>query len=175
MFSLNQEHCTDLLQRIQKHCIQEGLRIATAESCTGGMLGALLTERSGSSVFYQGGIVAYDNAVKKKLLGVSEADLEKFGAVSAQVARSMAVGVCQLLRTELALAVTGIAGPGGGSSEKPVGTVFGAWATPYRSHVERWQLTGDRATIRAETCLKALEGLLRFSIDKDAKGSGVDP
>lgn len=136
------------------------------------MLGALLTERSGSSAFFQGGVIAYDNAVKQKLLGVKDSDLENFGAVSAPVAASMATGICQLLRTDLGIAVTGIAGPGGGSQDKPVGTVFCAWASPDRCEVAHWQLVGDRAEVRAETCMRALDGILKFFSAKDLKGSG---
>ncbi len=172
MFSLDRDRCEDLLMRIQGHCTQRGITLAAAESCTGGMISALLTERSGSSAFFHGGVVAYDNTVKREILQVPEAELARFGAVSAEVALSMARGVCQLLRTDLGLAVTGVAGPAGGSPEKPVGTVFCAWVTPTRSQVTRLSLKGDRAAVRAQTCLESLEGLLQFSIFDYSKGSG---
>ena len=100
-----------------------GLTCATAESCTGGLIGAALTAVSGSSEWYMGGVISYANSVKTGLLGVSEADLAAYGAVSEAVVRSMALGACRVTGADIACAVSGVAGPGGGTPEKPVGTV----------------------------------------------------
>lgn len=136
-----------------------GATLATAESCTGGMLGETLTRVSGSSDYYVGGVVAYANAVKQRLLGVPADLLECAGAVSAAVAGAMARGVCAALGADLGLAVTGIAGPGGGTAEKPVGLVFVAVYDQRVDTVEvaERRLRGDRAAIRERTVLEALE------------------
>lgn len=139
---------------------REGLRLATAESCSGGLVGHLLTEVAGSSAYYQGGIIAYDNAVKRALLGVSPETLESAGAVSDACAREMAAGARHLLGTQVAVATTGIAGPGGGSAEKPVGLVYIAVAAPGGTCCERHLFAGDRSTIKQATARRALELLL---------------
>ncbi len=137
-----------------------GWRVATAESCSGGLVGHLLTEVAGSSGYYQGGVIAYDNAVKRALLGVSPATLERAGAVSEACAREMAEGARRLLGTEVAIATTGIAGPGGGSPDKPVGLVYIAVAAPGGTRCERHLFGGDRSTIKGATARHALELLL---------------
>ncbi|MDR1405716.1 MAG: CinA family nicotinamide mononucleotide deamidase-related protein [Prevotellaceae bacterium] len=118
--------------------------VATAESCTGGKIASLLTSVAGSSAWFKGGAVAYDNAVKTNVLGVAAAAIERHGAVSRQVAEQMAQGVRRLLRTDYAIATSGIAGPGGGTPEKPAGTLCIAVATPRGTHSERHQFTNDR-------------------------------
>src|SRR5690348_10090566 len=125
-----------------------GWRMATAESCTGGLVGHLLTEIAGSSDYYQGGVVAYANAVKHDLLGVDSATLQSVGAVSDACARKMAAGVRRLLGTEVGLATTGIAGPGGGTPEKPVGLVYIAVATPTSLRSGRYVFDGDRPRVK---------------------------
>jgi nicotinamide-nucleotide amidase len=109
---------------------QQGMTIATAESCTGGRLAAALNAQSGSSAYYMGSVVAYDNSVKTNILGVSPETLNTDGAVSESTVRQMAEGVRTLLHTDYAIATSGIAGPTGGTPDKPVGTVWIAWATP---------------------------------------------
>ncbi len=109
---------------------EKGLTISTAESCTGGLVAATLVNVAGSSEYFMGSVVAYDNAVKERVLGVGAQTLEKYGAVSAETAKEMAEGVRKLLGTDLALSTTGIAGPGGGTPEKPVGLTYFALATP---------------------------------------------
>jgi PncC family amidohydrolase len=109
---------------------QKGLTLATAESCTGGMVASTLVNVPGSSSYFKGSVVAYSNEVKESLLGVSSETLKAFGAVSAQTAREMAQGVRELLKTDIALSTTGIAGPGGGTDKKPVGLTYFAIATP---------------------------------------------
>lgn len=136
-----------------------GLSCATAESCTGGGVGAAITSVPGASAAYLGGIVSYDNAVKRGLLGVSPATLETVGAVSAETAAQMADGVRRLLKADLAVSVTGIAGPDGGSAEKPVGLVWFGLATAGGVRTERAIFAGDRAAVRAAAVTHAL-GLL---------------
>lgn len=136
-----------------------GLSCATAESCTGGGVGAAITSVPGASAAYLGGVVSYDNAVKRGLLGVSPATLETVGAVSAETAAQMADGVRRLLKADLAVSVTGIAGPDGGSAEKPVGLVWFGLATAGGVRTERAIFAGDRATVRAAAVTHAL-GLL---------------
>lgn len=143
-------------EHIVQACIRRGLSLATAESCTGGLLAARLTAVSGASGCFLGGVVAYDNAVKERLLGVSAALLEKHGAVSAAVAEAMAAGAQRVLAADYAAAITGIAGPTGGTSEKPVGLVYiavagedGVWASENHFH-------GDRDAVRAQSVEKAL-------------------
>jgi nicotinamide-nucleotide amidase len=110
--------------------VQRGKTISTAESCTGGRLAAALNAQSGSSAYYMGSVVAYDNSVKTNLLGVSPEILSVDGAVSESTVRQMAEGVRSLIGTDYAIATSGIAGPTGGTADKPVGTVWIAWATP---------------------------------------------
>lgn len=133
-----------------------GWRLALAESCTGGLCGARLTATSGASAWFAGAVVAYDNRLKISLLGVDEALLVKHGAVSAEVGEAMAAGVCRLTGCELGLALTGVAGPGGGSAEKPVGLVYVALASPGSVVSRRLFFEGDREAIRAQAVSGAL-------------------
>lgn len=134
--------------------------LATAESCTGGLIGAQLTEVPGSSTAYRGGVVAYSNALKESLLGVPTGVLARSGAVSEECARAMAAGARERLGADAALAVTGVAGPGGGTKGKPVGLVYIAAAVPGRAEVVRRVFPGDRSQVRRRTATHAL-GLLR--------------
>jgi len=140
----------------------KGLTISTAESCTGGKLAALLNKHSGSSAWYWGSVVAYDNSVKKNVLGVSEADLNEYGAVSEQVVRQMAEGVRRVCGTDFAIATSGVAGPTGGTEEKPVGTVWIAWTTPQGTTAECFHLGKLREQITDRACVKALAKLLKM-------------
>jgi len=126
----------------------QGSSVATAESCTGGLIGAGLTSIPGSSRCYRGGIIAYDNRVKIQQLGVSPDDLNRYGAVSEEVVRAMALGVCKALDTNWALATSGIAGPDGGTLEKPVGTVWMAIASPAGCEAFCQIFPGERNEIR---------------------------
>jgi nicotinamide-nucleotide amidase len=144
--------------------------VSVAESCTGGGIGQMLTEVAGSSDYFQGGVIAYDNRVKVNLLGVKKADLSKFGAVSAIVAEQMASGVRKELDTDWGLSITGIAGPGGGSGEKPVGLVYVGLA--YReqkpkSYEFRLGTSRDRTTIRYLSGCIALDQLRRRLLTKN--------
>ena len=142
-----------------------GWRMAAAESCTGGLVAAVCTALAGSSDWFERGFVTYSNAAKVESLGVDEALIEAHGAVSAEVARAMAVGALAHSPADLAVAVTGIAGPGGGSPGKPVGTVWLALARrgAAEASAERLQLDGDRATVRRDTLARALAALLAAS------------
>jgi nicotinamide-nucleotide amidase len=143
----------DLLLKMQ-------LKLATAESCTGGMIAALCTDLSGSSAWFERGFVTYSNEAKTDMLGVDPALIERDGAVSASVARAMAAGALTHSRAQVSLAVTGVAGPTGGSDTKPVGTVWFAWATPRGITSEVQHFLGDRAAVRQATVRHALQQLV---------------
>ena len=134
--------------------------IATAESCTGGRLAALLNEQNGSSAYYMGSVVAYDNSVKQQVLGVKAETLATDGAVSEACVRQMAEGVRQLLHTDYAIATSGIAGSTGGTPDKPVGTVWIAWATPDGTTAECCHFGGDRAQVTQNASVAAIGKLL---------------
>jgi len=141
---------------------EKGLTIGTAESCTGGLIGGAITAIPGSSAVFKGGIVAYDNTIKTKLLGVSPSVLGKYGAVSEKTAERMAAGARERLGVDIALSVTGIAGPGGGTEDKPVGTVWMGLAT--KDGVSATQFAyGDigRNRVRDQTCMDALKALTK--------------
>lgn len=138
------------------------LTLATAESCTGGLVGHRLTQVSGSSDYYLGGVVAYAYSAKERLLGVPAADLVRYGAVSEHVALAMAHGARQALGADLAVAVTGIAGPGGGLPGKPVGLVWLALATPHGAHAESHVWASDRAGNKALSAEAALQMVLTY-------------
>ena len=138
-----------------------GWRMATAESCTGGLLAAACTSVGGSSDWFERGVVSYSDAAKTELLGVPAALIERHGAVSREVALSMAEGALQRSRVALALAVTGIAGPGGATPGKPVGTVWrGVAVQGLPPRAELLQLGGDRAAVRGQTVRRALQRLI---------------
>ncbi len=138
------------------------LTLAVAESCTGGGLADAITDVAGSSDYFLEGAVTYSNAAKVRALGVSPRLLAEKGAVSSEVARAMAEGMLHNSGSDIALAVTGIAGPGGGSEEKPVGTVFLALATAAGCRVERCRFSGSRDEIRTITAFTALDWLRRY-------------
>jgi len=137
-----------------------GWRLAVAESCTGGLVGHLITDVAGSSDYFVGGVIAYSNAAKMELLGVRPETLARHGAVSEETAREMAGGARRLLGAEVALAVTGIAGPGGGTPDKPVGLVYLALDAVNGQVCRRFVWSGDRAANKAESARAAL-ALLR--------------
>lgn len=142
--------------------LKRGWMLATAESCTGGLIAATCTDLAGSSQWFERGFVTYSNAAKTELLGVDAALIARDGAVSESVVRAMAQGALSRSQAQVAVAVTGIAGPGGGSAAKPVGTVWLAWATPQGLHSEVQHFGGDRAAVRAATVRHALRTLLRL-------------
>ena len=141
---------------------QLGRTISTAESCTGGKLAALLNKHAGSSAFYLGSIVSYDNSVKTKLLGVSESTIKQQGVVSEEVVRRMAESIRRQIGTDYGIATSGIAGPSGGTKEKPVGTVWIAWSTPTETIAECFYLGKLREQVTDRACQKALVGMLHI-------------
>ena len=143
---------SELLERFRA----AGKTLATAESCTGGLLGALLTAVPGSSDVYRGGVISYCNAVKHGLLGVPEALLEEYGAVSWQVAEAMAEGACRAAQADFGVSTTGLAGPDGDGSGKPVGLVYVGCAGPKGVTHRELHLTGSRDEIRQQACREAL-------------------
>ena len=139
----------------------QGRVLATAESCTGGWIAKVLTDLPGSSDWFGYGIVSYSNPAKQELLGVSAVTLVEHGAVSEQVVREMAEGALKQGNADVAVAVSGVAGPSGGSPDKPVGTVWFAWAGPGSAlHSELRQFPGDREAVRRQAVAVALEGVL---------------
>ncbi len=143
----------DLFEILEKR----GLTLACAESCTGGMIGSRITERSGASSFFLGSAVTYSNESKTRVLGVSEDTLVAHGAVSPETAREMVIGVRSLYGSDTAIAVTGIAGPGGATPDKPVGLVYIAVADGPRVVVSKNNFDGDRQSIREQTVSTALD------------------
>jgi PncC family amidohydrolase len=139
-------------------------KIATAESCTGGNVAARITSVSGSSNYFLGGVVSYDNSVKESVLGVPELVLQTRGAVSPECAEAMATGVNDLLGSEIAVSTTGIAGPTGGTEHKPVGLVYIGVATPAGTRVQEHHFGGDRSAVINQATDRALE-LLREAVE----------
>ena len=136
--------------------------LATAESCTGGLIAAGCTELAGSSIWFERGFVTYSNASKSELLSIPKQLIELNGAVSEAVVRAMAVGALANSNAQVSLAVTGVAGPGGGSADKPVGTVWFGWCIQGNTYVECRQFTGDRTQVRASTAVHSLNRLITF-------------
>lgn len=148
-------------------CQQKKVTVAVAESLTGGLIGRLITKVPGSSSYFTGGVIAYSNDLKEKLLGVSHETLVKFGAVSEQTAKEMLQGVLTLTNSDFAVAVTGIAGPTGATAQKPVGLVFIAVGKRGLISVKKYNFQGDRLTIQTDSAKKALALLVKF-IEKNA-------
>ena len=143
--------------------ILKGKTLATAESCTGGGIGAALTAVPGSSSVYMGGVISYDSAVKMEILGVPSEWIEKYGAVSPWVAMEMASGVRGLLHTDVAVSVTGLAGPGGDEHGHPVGTVYIAYEDRDRNGVHHYCFEGDREAVRKQAVEAALKLILLYN------------
>lgn len=153
------------VQQIAAQLQARGWMLATAESCTGGMVAAACTDLAGSSAWFERGFVTYSNAAKTELLGVDAGLIEAHGAVSEPVARAMAAGALARSAAQLSVAITGIAGPTGGSADKPVGTVWFGWGARVGAdapllRAEQLRLPGDRAAVRAAATEHALRGLL---------------
>lgn len=152
-----------------------GLTCATAESCTGGGIGSAITSVAGSSEVFEGGVISYSNSVKVRVLGVREETLRDFGAVSSEVAGQMAQGARQVTGADLAVAVTGVAGPGGGSAEKPVGTVWFGLATAVGVRTEKKLFIGDREAVRTQTITHALGILSVAALQGACRVTGENP
>lgn len=152
---------TDISLVLHNHLLEQTLELATAESCTGGMIAAALTDHAGSSAYLDRGFVTYSNQSKQEMLGVSALTLDQYGAVSEQTAAAMASGATHNSNAKISLSVTGIAGPEGGSPDKPVGTVCFGWTlTDGRTETETCQFNGDRHAVREQAAAHAMAGLL---------------
>lgn len=152
----------DLAKRAGESLKERGLTLSLAESCTGGLIAHRITDISGSSNYFLGGVVAYSNEVKEKILGVPHNILAQYGAVSEECAQAMAEGARRLLVSDLALAVTGIAGPTGGTPEKPVGVVYIALAAEGEVRCKSHLWKGDRLQNKAQSAEAALEMLIAY-------------
>ncbi len=158
---MRQAHITALARRLGTACRARGVLLATAESCTGGGVAEAITRIAGSSAWFERGFVTYTNAAKEELLGVAHDALAAHGAVSEAVAARMAAGALARSSAQAAVAVTGIAGPGGGSAAKPVGLVWFAWAHRGGAvQCRRFVFRGDRAAVRRQSVAVALQGLI---------------
>ena len=160
---MSSDSLTALAARVGATLQAKGLMLATAESCTGGWVAQAITAIAGSSGWFERGFVTYSDVAKMEMLGVSAGTLASHGAVSEQTAREMSTGALAHSRAQLAVAITGIAGPGGGSPEKPVGTVCFAWARrdgATRAQTRRFE--GDRESVRRRSVVAALEGVLEL-------------
>ncbi len=152
-----------LVEQLAKQLQQRQWMLATAESCTGGLIAGACTDLSGSSNWFERGFVSYSNTAKNELLGVEAALLKQHGAVSEEVARAMAAGALARSRAQVAVAVTGVAGPTGGTPDKPVGLVWFGLALPDRVLTEKRHFPGDRAAVRAATVQHALQRLVELT------------
>jgi nicotinamide-nucleotide amidase len=148
-----------LVERLAELLLKKKLLLATAESCTGGLIAGACTDLSGSSNWFERGLITYSNEAKTELLGVDAALIERRGAVSEEVAQAMAQGALAHSHAQVAVAVTGVAGPTGGSRAKPVGTVWFGFAVPGQLLTEKMHFIGDRAAVRAATVQHALKRL----------------
>ena len=157
------ERLPKLSAEVGRVLVAQRLKLATVESCTGGWIGQSLTAVAGSSTWYERGFVTYSNASKNELVGVPRELISRSGAVSEPVVRAMARGALSHSPADWALAVTGIAGPDGGSVDKPVGTVWLGWiARTGMERTEQYLFKGDREAVRRQSVIEALSGLIRF-------------
>ena len=152
----------ELAQRVGRELTTAGALLVTAESCTGGWVAQAVTSVSGSSAWFERGFVTYSNAAKQEMLGVARETLERHGAVSEATARAMALGALRRGRGTIAVAVTGVAGPTGGTPAKPVGLVCFAWATHGGARTESRRFSGDRENVRRQAVARALQGVLEL-------------
>ena len=151
-----------LESKIGQRLISKGMTLATAESCSGGLISHKLTNVPGASGYFCGGVVTYSNEVKEKILGVDENSINDYGAVSEEVARQMADGVRRKFGSDIGVSVTGIAGPSGGTDEKPVGLVYIALSSEHHMIVTRENFAGTREEIKLKTAEKALSMLWEY-------------
>jgi len=150
-----------LCERVGQHLLARGWAVATAESCTGGWVAKALTDVPGSSGWFDRGLVSYTNRAKRELLGVAQETLERCGAVSEATVREMVAGALAYSGVDVAVAISGIAGPSGGTPDKPVGTVWFAWGRHSgATHAQRMLFAGDREAIRHQSVATALQGIL---------------
>ena len=157
------ERCIELALKLQKLMIKHQLTLGTAESCTGGLLASLITHHSGSSKYYLGGVSSYSNYAKQTILHVKDDTLKSFGAVSEETAKEMSEGVLKVFNADYGISITGIAGPSGGSVEKPVGTIFVGISGPNGTYGKRFQLDGDRLANRSHISYLALDEIFQYT------------
>jgi nicotinamide-nucleotide amidase len=150
-----------LARQLGGHLLRRRITCATAESCTGGLVAGAITDIAGSSAWFERGFVTYSNDAKIELLGVLKATLDQHGAVSEPTAREMAEGALARSRAEFAVAITGVAGPGGGTPDKPVGMVCFAWSSVGGTRTVTHHFPGDRAAVRRASVIVALQGLIQ--------------
>lgn len=150
----------ELAKKIGQRLKAANAVLVTAESCTGGWAAQVVTSVAGSSAWFDRGFITYSNAAKRELLGVPAETLVQHGAVSEETAREMALGALARSQGSLAVSITGVAGPTGGTKDKPVGTVCFAWARAGRVHAETRHFPGDRESVRKQSVIRALEGVL---------------
>ena len=161
---------TPLLIATSRALLDQGLSMVTAESCTGGWIAQQATTLSGSSEWFDGGFVSYSNAAKQTMLGVTSESLSRYGAVSEAVVIEMVAGAIKASRAQVAVAVSGVAGPAGGSEEKPVGTVWIAWGKQGQPTIaNRFHFQGDREQVRWLTVVSSYQGLLALLQNKSLK------
>jgi PncC family amidohydrolase len=168
------EQLVGLAERLQAACLERGLTVAVAESCTGGLVADAITDIPGSSGYFLGGIVSYADSAKVALLDVPTEVLAAHGAVSAQVGRAMAAGAQARFGADLAAAVTGIAGPDGGTEAKPVGLTYVAIAGPSGADVRRFQWSGDRAANKVASAEVVLELLVEWAAGTETHAFGEE-
>ncbi|GAB2719824.1 CinA family protein [Halomonas garicola] len=149
-----------LAQRLGKLCGEHGVEVTTAESCTGGGIAEAITSVAGSSAYFASGYVTYANAAKTRMLGVEDATLNAHGAVSEAVVRAMVAGACRQSGADIGVAVSGVAGPEGGSDDKPVGTVWLAWGSERDMRAECLHFPGDRQAVREQAVRQAMARLV---------------
>lgn len=157
---MEQEKIHELAIRTGERLSKHGLSIATAESCTGGWIAKILTDIPGSSGWFERGFVTYSNEAKQDMLGVQGSSLQQHGAVSEQIVKEMARGAISNSRADVSVAVSGVAGPGGGTADKPVGTVWLAWAAGKNLRTLHVHLSGERSRVREQAVELALQGVL---------------
>lgn len=161
-------HLLQLAREVGQHLQKQRLMLTTAESCTGGLIAEIITSVPGSSAWFERGFVTYSNLAKQEMLGVAQSVIEAHGAVSEQTALAMAAGALKHSHANISVAVTGIAGPDGGSAEKPVGTVWVAWAkkqATVKARLQQWQ--GNRESIRQQAAEYALAGIISLLGNKE--------
>lgn len=151
-----------LVEQLAQQLINKKIMVATAESCTGGGIASAFTDLAGSSAWFDAGFVTYSNQAKMRMLNVQESTLIAHGAVSEPVVREMVMGAVRNSQAQLAVSVSGIAGPGGGSEEKPVGTVWFAWGNEDKQIAERCVFAGNRQQVREQAVRHAIQGLLNW-------------
>lgn len=162
---------TELAARLGEELQRLGAQVTTAESCTGGGIAEAITRIAGSSAWFEAGYITYSNAQKTRQLGVPAELFEQVGAVSAEVVQAMARGAQRNSEARFAVAVSGVAGPGGGTAEKPVGTVWIAWADGAQVYAQHHLFSGDRQAVREQTVAAALQGLIALTVgEKPVRG-----